>query len=153
MGRISRAIVHTGIFCHNCDDDLNTSEIVLPWADTTEATSFSGRQGFVAPCEMHFISFAIRYEEIDTDHSLTLRIYSTDEGDEVADEEANFQIEGPIEATTDDFTTFYFTEADMGDVTIPKGKNIRLSIQANTDPAASVTWYASSIWEFRLDPV
>ena len=122
MGRISRAIVHTGIFCHNCVDDIETSEIVLPWADTTEATSFTLRQGFVAPCEMHFISFAIRYEEIDTNHSLTLKIYSTDEGDEVEDEEASFEMVG-IEATTDDFTTFYFTEADMGDVTIPKGKN------------------------------
>ena len=152
MGQISRATVHTGIFCHNMDDDIGTSEVILPWADTTEAASFAGRQGFVAPCEMHFIKFAIRYEEVGQNHNLTVKIYSTNEGTESAVELASFQ-GGTVEATTHNFKTYYYTEADMGDVTISKGKNIRFTIMANADPALSVTWYASSIWEFRLDPV
>jgi hypothetical protein len=55
-----------------------------------------------------------------------------------------------VVAGTDDHTAFTINAADMSQASIipDVGRTLRLTIQADADPAANVTWYASSVWEF-----
>ena len=143
----SQRYVHS-FWSHNFVDEINTGEIRMPWADTTEAASSTGRQAFLAPYDMEFVAWNYRYETITNSHSLTFKIYKLDQGDQTADELGSHSF-----AVGDDnnHETFQVTASEVDNPIVDAGDLIVMTIQADTDPGGSTDHFMTSHWIMDLN--
>ena len=138
---------------HNFVDEINTGEIRMPWADTTEASSSTGRQAFLAPYDMTFVAWNYRYEGIANSHDLTFRIYKLDQGDQTDDlmGEHTFFV-----TSSNDHETFQVIASDIvwpvgPPIIIDAGDLIVMTIEAMVDPGSSTDHFMTSHWIMDLD--
>jgi len=140
--------VHS-FWSHNILDQISQSQITLPWSDTDEAASFTGRQGFLAPYDMNFVAWNLRQEDIQANHSITFKIWKIDQGTNNAIELGAYTFSV---TDSEDFMTHQVTNANVQYVSVDAGDLVYLSIKASVAPyTASRDYYSTSHWTMDLD--
>ncbi len=135
---------------HNFVDAIGSSEHRIPWADTSELATGTGRQGFLAPYDMEFVSFHIRYENITTSHNMELRVYHHNQGDE--DDQGIGYYSFAVTDAQDDYS-FSVSADDLAmTADIDAGDLVYLTIKADVAPTgSSQDWFITSHWIMDLD--
>lgn len=138
------------IIAHNMDDDINTSEVFLPWFGITEAADLTGvSSSFLAPYSMTLKKIMFRPSAISTgSYDLVVRLKKMDDGDTTVDTVATATYSPTLVADT--FLVVNKSDFDNN----PKfeiGDNCGISIQsASGDYGGTIKWKITSVWETEV---
>lgn len=142
-------------FCHNFNDDINTGQIYLPWADSFEVNNIgSSRSPLLGNCALELLKFSIRPGNYTTPFELTIRFFCIDNGNPPTNPNRVNQSLATINFNpTEQFTVKDVTPADFmtlsapGNLTIGPTQLGYFTIQADTDPSSSaIDWYVTTSW-------
>ena len=142
------------LIAHNFKDDINTTEVFLPWFGITEAADLTGQSSsFLAPYSMTLKKIMFRPSSVpqNTGANLTVRLKKMDDGDATVDTVAT----GIYTPTLAGDTFLAVNKSDFDN--IPKfeiGDNCGISVQSALDytsgSSADITWKVTSVWEVEV---
>ena len=131
------------------NDDIGTSEIVLPFNNNFESTILSDEQGILSPCSGSLKTFSFRQGTITGDITYTLR--------------AKVVRPGSTSGTTIDTQTYAVVNANDNDpftivwdadATVGPGEVIYFTVQADADNAGSQNYFFNTViaWDYSTLP-
>ena len=147
-GHISGSVFK--IIAHNMTDEIDTSEVFLPWFGITEAADLTGvSSSFLAPYSMTLKKIMLRPSAISTGtYDLVVRLKKMDDGDTTVDTVATATYSPSLSADT--FLVIEKSDFDNN----PKfeiGDNCGISIQSATgDYGGEIQWKITSVWEVEI---
>ena len=137
------------IIAHNMTDEIDTSEVFLPWFGITEAADLTGvSSSFLAPYSMTLKKIMFRPSAITTgSHNLVVRLKKMDDKDTTVDTVASATYGPALSADT-------YLVVEKSDFNgIPKfeiGDNCGIFIQAADDYGGEIQWKITSVWEVEV---
>ena len=138
------------IIAHNMDDDINTSEVFIPWFGITEDSDLTGvSSSFLTPYSMTLKKIMFRPSAISNgSYDLVVRLKKMDDGDTTVDTVATATYSPTLVADT--FLVVNKSDFDNN----PKfeiGDNCGISIQsASGDYGGAIKWKITSVWETEV---
>ena len=136
-------------FKHNMTDEIDTSEVFLPWQGTGEQSDMdNATTAFLAPFKMSLEKILFRCETLtSTSADLRFRIYKQD-NDTTNDSLATATYSDTIASST----TFTLNRADFDSLAVVEtGMKCGISITANTDPSGNTDWWITSVWRVEVE--
>ena len=135
-------------FMHNFTDDINASEVYIPWQGTGEQSSMNvSTTAFLVPFNMTLQKIIIRPEAL-SNTSADIRVYiKKQDNDEtadnicVADYTTTLVAHTAFTLTKENFDSLPFVEA---------GDKCAISMTASTDPSGEIDWYVTSVWRVEV---
>ena len=137
-------------FTHNFTDDINTSEIFIPWMGVTEASDMDdARRAYLVPFGMSLNKIMFRGETFSSStvsSDIRVKIYKQD------DDTTNDSV--AVADYTDDITqstAFTLNKSDFDNVPyIEAGDKCGISMQASSDPSGETDWWITSVWRVEI---
>ena len=141
--------------CHNFQDEIDTSEVFLPWFGITESSAMTSvSTSFLVPYSMTLRKLMMRPTTITGGaNDLTLRLKKMDNGDTTVDTVAtalwdvsDSAFDDLASGTLISFEKSHFDNNPKFEI----GDKAALSIQAAGDHGGSIVWTVTSIWEVEV---
>ena len=131
------------------NDDISTSEIVLPFNNNFENTFLSDEQGILCPCSGSLKTFSFRQGTITGDLTYTLRAKIVNPG-ATSGVTIDTQTIDVVNANDND----PFTIVWDADATVGPGEVLFFTVQANADSAGSQNYFFNTVieWDYGTLP-
>ena len=153
--KFTRRFTTYKIIAHNMTDEIDTSEVFLPWFGILEGSDLTSvSSSFLVPYSMTLKKIMFRPSAISTgSYDLVVRLKKMDDGDAVVDTVATATWD-VSDAAFDDLAaaTFISVERSHFDNN-PKfeiGDNCGVSIQAADDYGGEIQWKITSVWAVEI---
>lgn len=143
------------IIAHNMTDDINTSEVFLPWFGIIEGSDLTGvSSSFLVPYTMTLKKIMFRPSAISTgSYDLVVRLKKMDDGDATVDTVATATWD-VSESEFDNLSANTLISVNRSHFdNNPKfemGDNCGVSIQASGDYGGQIQWKITSVWEVEI---
>lgn len=143
------------IIAHNMTDDINTSEVFLPWFGIIEGSDLTGvSSSFLVPYTMTLKKIMFRPSAISTgSYDLVVRLKKMDDGDATVDTVATATWD-VSESEFDNLSANTLISVNRSHFdNNPKfemGDNCGVSIQASGDYGGEIQWKITSVWEVEI---
>ena len=138
------------IIAHNMTDEIDTSEVFLPWFGITEAADLTGvSSSFLAPYSMTLKKIMFRPSAISTNpgSDLVVRLKKMDDKDTTVDTVASATYGPALSADT----YLVVEKSDFnGNPKFEIGDNCGISIQAADDYGGEIQWKITSVWAVEI---
>ena len=148
--KITKRFTTYKIIAHNMTDEIDTSEVFLPWFGITEAADLTGvSSSFLAPYSMTLKKIMFRPSAISTNpgSDLVVRLKKMDDKDTTVDTVASATYGPALSADT----YLVVEKSDFnGDPKFEIGDNCGISIQAADDYGGEIQWKITSVWAVEI---